>query len=131
MKLQPVSKTEIRRIVLGTLIGDGLLSVMVLLLTGGSALPRYLLYMAAGSAIAVGSFVLLCLTIQSVLSLDRQRMQLRFQLSYTLRMLLQAGWAVASMLAGPVEFLAGAGPLLFPRITLLFCRRQAAREKEE
>ena len=47
-------------------------------------------------------------------------MKARFQISYNLRMLLQAGWVVAAFLIPQIHFVAGALPVLFPNVVIYF-----------
>lgn len=124
MKLHPASRKEIRRIALGTLAGDGILIALLLLgdLLGlrkfdpASILPS----VAIGSAVGIGSFTLLCLTVQSALGTeDQKRLRARLRLSSNFRMLLQAGWVVTAFAAEPFHFLAGALPVFFPKLTIL------------
>ena len=125
MILQNASRREIRRITLGTLAGDGILVAGLFLLSqfgiGSFELSRILLSAAAGSLIAVLNFALMCLTVQSAVGMeDKKKMQAKFQLSYNARMVLQSGWIVASFLLKPIHFAAGAAPILFPKLTILY-----------
>ena len=49
-----------------------------------------------------------------------KKMKAKFQLSYNARMVLQAGWAVIAFLVPQIHFIAGAAPILFPKITILY-----------
>lgn len=125
MKLQAASKKEISRIALGTLVCDGIMIVGLFLLSqfgiGAFSLPRILLSAALGSAVAVANFTILCLTVQSAVEIKSQRkMKARFQLSYNIRMVVQAGWVVAAFLIKPIHFVAAAAPVLFPNVVILF-----------
>jgi len=51
---------------------------------------------------------------------DMKKMKARFQLSYNGRMILQAGWAVIAFLVPSIHFIAGAAPVLFPKLTILY-----------
>ncbi|HAL88071.1 MAG TPA: hypothetical protein DCO69_02895, partial [Clostridiales bacterium] len=42
------------------------------------------------------------------------------QRSYNLRLLIQAAWVVACYLIKPIHFVAGAAPILFPNVVILF-----------
>lgn len=124
MKLQPASKKEIKRIALGTLTGDGLLVAGLFLLDQFGIwtfdLPKILLSAAIGSCLAVLNFTIMCLTVQSAVGMtDQKQMKAKFQLSYNARMILQAGWVVIAFLAKPIDFIAGAAPILFPKATIL------------
>ena len=125
MKLQPASRKEIKRIATGTLILDilmicafgllGLLGIMEF-----QALP-ILLSAAVGSCLAVGSFTLLCITVQQAVEIeDRKKMQAKFQLSYNIRMVVQAGWVVICFFVPWLNIFAGALPLAFPKATIIY-----------
>ena len=125
MILQPASKKEVKRITIGTLVCDVLLVAGLFLASqfdiGTFDLGRILLSCAIGSVIAVLNFTLMCLTVQSAVNMtDKKRMQAKFQLSYNARMILQAGWAVIAFLVPGLHFIAGAAPVLFPKVTLLY-----------
>lgn len=125
MNLQPASRKEIKRIALGTLCGDGILVAGLFLLSqfdiGSFDLVKILYSAAIGSAIAILNFTLMCLTVQSAVGIeDKKKMQAKFQLSYNARMVLQSGWIVAAFLLKPIHFVAGAAPILFPKLTILY-----------
>lgn len=125
MKLQSASKKEIRRIALGTLVCDGIMIAGLFLLSqfgiGTFEIGRILLGALCGSIIAVANFTILCLTVQSAVEIENKRkMKQRFQLSYNLRMVLQAGWVVASFLIPQIHFVAGAAPILFPNVVIFY-----------
>lgn len=125
MKLQSASRKEITRITIGTLVCDGIMIAGLFLLSqfgiGKFELGRILLGAACGTAVAVLNFTILCLTVQSALEIESKRkMKARFQLSYNIRMVLQAGWVVASFLIKPIHFVAGAAPILFPHVVILY-----------
>ena len=125
MKLQPASRKEIKRITLGTLACDGILVAALWLLSqfdmGTFDLTRILLSAACGSVIAVVNFTILCLTVQSAVEIESKRkMKARFQLSYNIRLVLQAGWVVACFAVKPIHFLAGAAPILFPNVVIFY-----------
>ena len=125
MKLQSASRREIKRIALGTAVLDvlmiaafGMLGILGIL--EFQPLP-IVLAAVIGSAIAIGSFTLLCLTVQQAVEIeDRKKMQAKFQLSYNARMILQAGWTVIAFLVPGLHFIAGAAPILFPKVTILY-----------
>ena len=124
MKLQPASKKEVKRVALGTGFFD---IVMIAVLFLGSLfdigtfdLVKILMSTLIGSVIAIISFIIMCLTIQSAVTMtDKKKMKAKFQLSYNARMVLQAGWAVAAFLIPGIHFIAGAAPILFPKVTIL------------
>lgn len=125
MILQSASRKEIARISLGTLILDLMLIVGLFLLSqfgiGTFSFGRILISILIGSAVAIGNFTLMCLTIQSAVGMtDMKKMKAKFQLSYNARMVLQAGWAVIAFLAPPFHFIAGAAPVVFPKVTILY-----------
>ena len=125
MKLQAASRKEIRRIALGTLACDGLMIAGLFLLSqfdiGKFDLPRILLGAACGSVIAIVNFTILCLTVQMAAEMTNQRkMKARFQLSYNIRLALQAGWVVACFAIPQIHFVAGAAPVLFPNVVIFY-----------
>lgn len=125
MKLQSASRKEIKRIALGTLACDGILIAGLFLLSqfgiGKFETGRILLGTLCGSIIAVANFTILCLTVQSAVEIESKRkMKARFQLSYNLRMVLQAGWVVVAFLVPQIHFIAGAAPILFPNVVIFY-----------
>lgn len=125
MKLQPASRKEITRIAVGTLVCDGILIAALFLLSqfgiGTFEIGRILLGALCGSVIAVANFTILCLTVQSAVEIESKRkMKARFQLSYNIRMVLQAGWVVAAFLIPQIHFIAGAAPILFPNVVIFY-----------
>ena len=67
------------------------------------------------------NFALMCLTVQSAVGMtDQKKMKAKFQLSYNARMILQAGWTVIAFLVPGIHFIAGAAPVLFPKVTILY-----------
>ena len=125
MKLQPASRKEITRITIGTLVCDGILIAALFLLSlvgvGQFDAVRILLGVACGSLLAVLNFTIFCLTVQSAVGMENKRkMKARFQLSYNLRLLIQAAWVVAAFLIPQIHFVAGAAPILFPNVVIYF-----------
>ena len=125
MRLQSASRKEIRRIAIGTLACDGIMIAGLFLLSqfdiGTFDLPRILLGAACGSVIAIVNFTILCLTVQMAAEMTNQRkMKARFQLSYNIRLLLQAGWVVACFAIPQIHFIAGAAPVLFPNVVIFY-----------
>ena len=125
MKLQSASRKEIKRIAAGTLVCDGIMVAGLFLLSlvgiGKFEPVRILLGAACGSVIAVVNFAILCLTVQSAVEIENKRkMKARFQLSYNIRMVLQALWVVAAFLIPQIHFVAGALPVLFPNVVLIY-----------
>ena len=125
MKLQPASRKELTRIAAGTLVCDAVMiaALFVLSLVGvGRFEPvRILLGAACGSVVAIVNFAILCLTVQSAVEIEnKKKMKARFQLSYNIRLLLQAGWVVLCFALKPIHFVAGAAPILFPNVVIFF-----------
>ena len=125
MKLQPASQREVRRIAVGTLVCDVLMVAGLFLASqfdiGTFDLGKILLSAAIGSVIAVLNFALMCLTVQSAVGMaDQKQMKAKFQLSYNVRMILQAGWTVIAFLVPGIHFIAGAAPVIFPKVTILY-----------
>jgi hypothetical protein len=125
MKLQSASRKEIARIALGTLVCDGIMIAGLFLMSqfdiGRFELPRILLGAVCGSVIAVLNFAILCLTVQSAVGMENKRkMKAKFQLSYNIRLALQAGWVVACFAIPQIHFVAGAAPVLFPNVVIFY-----------
>ena len=125
MILQPASRKEVKRVAVGTLVCDVLLVAGLFLASqfdiGTFDLGKILISAAIGSCIAVLNFALMCLTVQSALGMtDQKKMKAKFQLSYNARMILQAGWTVIAFLVPGLHFIAGAAPVLFPKVTILY-----------
>ena len=125
MKLQSASRKEIKRIAVGTLVCDGIMVAGLFLLSqfgiGSFELSRILLGAACGSVVAIVNFTILCITIQNAVEIENKRkMQAKFQLSYNIRMVIQALWVVAAFLIPQIHFVAGAVPVLFPNVVLLW-----------
>ena len=125
MRLQSASRKEIARIALGTLVCDGIMIVGLWLMSqfdiGKFELSRILLGAACGSVIAVLNFATLCLTVQSAVGMENKRkMKAKFQLSYNIRLGLQAAWIVACFAIKPIHFIAGAAPILFPNVVIFY-----------
>ena len=125
MKLQPASRKEISRIALGTLACDGIMIAGLFLMSqfdiGTFDLKRILLGAFCGSIVAIVNFAILCLTVQSAVEIDNKRkMKARFQLSYNIRLGIQAAWIVACFAVKPIHFIAGAAPILFPNVVIFY-----------
>ena len=125
MKLQSASRKEIRRISIGTLACDGIMIAGLWLLSqfdmGNFDLPRILLGAACGSVIAIANFTILCITVQNAVGMENKRkMKAKFQLSYNIRLALQAGWVVACFAIPQIHFIAGAAPVLFPNVVIFY-----------
>ncbi|MDY3225095.1 MAG: ATP synthase subunit I [Candidatus Faecousia sp.] len=125
MKLQPASRKELSRVALGTLVCDGILIAVLFVLSlvgvGTFSVGRIVLGAACGSIVAIANFAILCLTVQSAVGIEnKKKMKARFQLSYNIRLLLQAGWVVLCFVLKPIHFVAGAAPILFPNVVIFF-----------
>ena len=122
MKLQSASKKEIKRIAVGTGVCDLiLLAAFFILSLEGILTFNYtvLLGVLGGSLVAIFNFTIMCLTIQKAVEIEEKKQMKAFiQGSYNGRLLLQAGWIVASFLIPHVNVFAAAIPLLFPNVTI-------------
>ena len=121
MKLQAASKKEISRIAVGTLVCDVIMIAGLFLLSqfgvGKFDILRILLGAACGSVVAILNFTILCLTVQNAVEIDsKKKMRQKFQMSYNVRLLLQAAWVIAAYLIPQVHFVAGA----FPNVVIFF-----------
>ena len=125
MNLHSASRREIKRIAIGTAILDALM-IAVFALLGLLKIMDFqplpiLLAAAIGSCLAIGSFTLLCITVQQAVEIeDRKKMQAKFQLSYNIRMVVQAAWVVICFFVPWLNIFAGAIPLAFPKVTILY-----------
>ena len=146
MKLQETSKKEIKRIAIGVGICDVILIaamfVLSLLGIGSFSFMKILLGVLGGSAVAIGNFTLMCLTIQKAVNIDDQKLRKSsIQGSYNLRLMVQALWIVAAFLIPFVNLIAAAAPLLFPTAVIYYLQikgrlvtpsdREAAPQQEE
>ena len=126
MKLQAASRKEVSRIAVGVLACDCLMAAALFLLSlvgVGTFHPlKVLIGALCGSVIAVANFIILCLTIQSSLEIEnKKKMKARFQFSYNVRMIMQAGWVVvAFLLREKIHFIAAAAPVLYPHVVILY-----------
>lgn len=125
MKLHPASLNEIRRICIGTAILD-MFMIPILCTLDGLGIGSFqwmpvTLAALGGSVIAIVNFSILCITVQQAVGMeDRKKMQERFQLSYHIRMIFQASWVVICYFTPGLNIIAGALPLLFPKVTILY-----------
>ena len=128
MKLQEASKKEVKRIAIGSCICAVLeLAGFFLLHLLGIIRFTYkvVLGTVGGTAVAVLSFVVLCLAIQRAVDTQDEKVRKnRMQLSYNLRLLLQAGWVVAAFLLPCFQVLAAAIPLLFPTVIIFYLQQK-------
>jgi len=128
MKLQAASVKEIRRMATGTLI------CMVLQLIGFVLLHllgmvrfdyRVILGTLGGVLVANASFILLCRAVERAVDTNDEKLRKsRMQLSYNLRLFLQAGWVVIAFIAPCFNVLAAAPPLLYPTVIIFYLQRK-------
>lgn len=128
MKLQSASRKEIKRMAVGSAICAGIQLCAFVALHFLEILPfsyRIPLSTAGGVAVSLISFVVLCIAVQQAAEMtDKKAMKARMQLSYNLRLLLQAGWVVLAFLVPFLNVLAAAAPLLYPTIIILFLQKK-------
>lgn len=124
MKLQPASRKEVKRIATGTVICDLIMIAGLFLLSQfGIGTFDYRIFTGAigGSVVAVLNFTIMCLTIQSAVSIeDQKRMKDFIQGSYNGRLLLQAVWVVIAFAVSHINVIAAALPLLFPNVVIFY-----------
>ena len=128
MKLQAASKKEVKRMAVGSVICAviELAGFFLLHLLGIVRFTyRVVLGTAGGVIVALLGFVILCLSVQQAVSMEAGKaMKARMQMSYNLRLLLQAGWVVVAFFAPCFNVLAAAAPLLFPTVIIYFLQEQ-------
>jgi hypothetical protein len=122
---QSASKKEIKRIACGSiLLTVAMWGVYALLgVFGVAALNgKIVLSSLVGSAVAVGNFAALCLMVQKAAAAgdDHGRAKAIVQLSYNLRLTVQAVWVVLAFVLPCFSVIAGAVPLLFPRLVIYY-----------
>lgn len=124
MKLQPSSQKEIKRISVGIAVCDVIMIAGLFLLSQfGIGTFSYRIFLGAlgGSAIAILNFTIMCLTVQYATNFEEQKkMKAFFQSSYNGRLMLQAGWVIVCFVVRPIHLIAGAAPLLFPSVIILY-----------
>lgn len=124
MKLQPSSKKEIKRIAAGIAICDVIMIAGLFLLSQfGMGTFSYRIFVGAlgGSVIAILNFTIMCLTVQHAVNFeDQKRMKAFFQASYNGRLMLQAVWVIICFVVPQIHVIAGAVPLLFPSVIILY-----------
>lgn len=124
MKLQSTSVKEIKRIAVGSGICLAVMLAAFFLLSRvgiGSFDYRVILSGTVGTAVAIGNFALLCITIQNAAGMDdKKKMKNRFQLSYNARLIAQAAWVAAAFFLPYFHALAAAIPLLFPTAVIYY-----------
>ncbi|MBR5488575.1 MAG: ATP synthase subunit I [Firmicutes bacterium] len=124
MKLQPSSKKEIKRIAVGIAVCDVIMIAGLFLLSQfGMGTFSYRIFIGAlgGSLIAIVNFTIMCLTVQYATNFEEQKkMKAFFQASYNGRLMLQALWVIVCFLVPAIHLIAGAAPLLFPSVIILY-----------
>ena len=125
MKLQPSSKKELRRMTIGVAICDVLMVAGLFLLSqfgiGTFPLSKILLGVLVGSAVTLLNFIIMCLTVQHAVNYeDQKKMKAFFQASYNGRLMLKAVWVIICFVVPHIHVIAGAVPLLFPSVIILY-----------
>ncbi len=124
MKLQNASRKEILRISIGAAVCFVLMEAAFFalsLLRVGKFDYTVVLGGVIGTLLAIANFTVLCLTIQNAAqTADKKQMKAHFQLSYNIRLMIQAGWVVAAFLLPWFNAIAAALPLLFPTVVIYF-----------
>ena len=124
MKLQAASKKEIKRIAVGIAVCDVIMIAGLFLLSQfGIGTFSYRIFIGAlgGSAIALLNFTIMCLTVQYATTIEEQKkMKAFFQSSYNGRLMLQAVWVIVCFVVPSIHLIAGAAPLLFPSVIILY-----------
>ena len=124
LKLQAASKKEILRIAIGTAVCTAVMFVVFFVLSLFDICTfdyQVILGGLGGGLVAVINFAALCLTVQSAAQMDeKKQMKAKIQVSYNLRLFLQAAWIVAAFLLPWFHVVAAALPLLFPTVVIYF-----------
>ena len=127
MKLQKASVYEIRRMAIGSAILGALEIAVFFVLWLLNIVERFypaVIGAFGGVLMAIFSFTLLCLAIQKAADTsDQKLMKNRMQLSYNIRLLIQAGWVVAAFFIPFINVIAAGVPLLFPSVIILALQR--------
>ncbi len=85
-----------------------------------------------GSIIAAGNFWGMCRTAHKAAAMEKQENRKRlFQISYNSRLLLQGSWVVLAFSLPGIDGMAGALPLLFPSLVILFLRKRLQKTQSE
>ena len=118
MQVQQATWRETGHIALGVLAFSAVMELVFLAI--GRWEPGVLWGNLLGGGYAVMNFFLLGLTVQGVArESDEKRARLKFQGSYTLRMLLTLGVMILAVKLPCCVWPAAVIPLLFPRLTIL------------
>ncbi len=132
MKLQPNVKKEIIRIVSGTAVCTAVMWVIFALVA--VLFPQVVTFDRTvvlgglfGALIASANFTGLSLTVQFIAERgDPAAAKGWMQLSYNVRLLLQAVWCIVAIQFASIHFIAGMLPLLFPRIVIIYLQKTGA-----
>ncbi len=136
MKLQPNVKKEIIRIVCGTAVCTAIMFVIFAVLA--LVVPAMVVFDSTvvlggvcGALVASVNFAALAITVQIVTERGNPAAAKGWmQLSYNVRLLLQAVWCIAAIQLAGVHFIAGMLPLLFPRIAIVYLQKTGAYTPE-
>lgn len=136
MKLQPNVKKEIIRIVGGNLVCTAIMWVVFALLS--LVLPAYVVFDGTvvlggvlGMLVASANFIVLCITVQFITEKGNPAAAKGWmQVSYNIRLLLQAVWCIVAIQLASVHFIVGMLPLLFPRIVIIYLQKTGAYTPE-
>ncbi|MGN0975250.1 MAG: ATP synthase subunit I [Gemmiger sp.] len=124
MKFQDASKKELGHIALGTLICTAVMLAVFAVLGATGLVPfNYTVVAGAlvGAAVAILNFAVLCLTVQNAAAKDDPKaVRAAVQLSYNIRLFVQAGWCVLALILPHFQPVASILPLLFPRVAIYF-----------
>lgn len=126
MKLQSASRKEVRRIAIGSGICAAGSVLFFLLLDQFRILTfsyRIIVGLAIGTVVAIINFALMCLMIQNAAgTTDQKQLKAKVQLSYNLRLAIQAGWVIIAFITPWISVLGAALPLLFPTAVIYYLR---------
>ena len=127
MKLQKASVFEIKRMAVGSAVLGVVEIAVFFVLWLLKVVDRFypaVIGTVGGIGIAVLSFTMLCLAIQRTADTqDQKLMKSRMQLSYNIRLVIQAGWVVAAFFIPFINVIAAGAPLLFPTVIILALQR--------
>lgn len=125
MKLQEAVKQETVSVAAGTGIGCAVLIALFFIayrIFPESAVKfdyRVVLGALAGSAVAVGNFFLMAVTVQNVVNVENRDDALRMmRASYRNRMLMRGLWIIIAIAAPIFNYAAGIIPLFIPGIVI-------------
>lgn len=119
-KLDPVIRKEVTRVALGTLVLSVVMELVFVLLKRWDY--TVLLGNLLGAFAAVLNFFLMCITVTSCLSLEKDKAALKLRSSQFGRLLLMGAFLALAALLPCFNLIAAALPLLFPSIVIIFLR---------